>query len=82
VYFVNETVKNLKPEVARGAKLKCSSCGRKGAALGCYVKSCRKSYHVTCAAEIPNCRWDNVSSMLFHSVSYVNFCFHVLFDSM
>lgn len=64
VYFVNETVKNLKPEVARGAKLKCSSCGRKGAALGCYVKSCRKSYHVTCAAEIPNCRWDNENFLM------------------
>ncbi|XP_020539249.1 BRCA1-associated RING domain protein 1 isoform X2 [Jatropha curcas] len=58
VYFVDETVKNLKAELARGAKLKCSGCGLKGAALGCYHKSCRRSYHVTCAMEIAGCRWD------------------------
>ncbi|KAH7517420.1 BRCA1-associated RING domain protein 1 isoform X2 [Ziziphus jujuba] len=59
VYYVGETVKNLKAEVARGAKLKCSRCGLKGAALGCYVRSCRRSYHVTCAMEISKCRFDH-----------------------
>ncbi|XVF81030.1 hypothetical protein PTKIN_Ptkin15bG0123700 [Pterospermum kingtungense] len=59
VYYVGESVKNLKPELARGAKLKCSRCGLKGAALGCYVKSCRRSYHYPCAKEIPKCRWDH-----------------------
>ncbi|XP_058101493.1 BRCA1-associated RING domain protein 1-like isoform X2 [Magnolia sinica] len=58
VYFVGETVKNLEVEVARGAKIKCSSCGKKGAALGCYAKSCRRSFHVPCAVEILECRWD------------------------
>ncbi|KAK9265846.1 hypothetical protein L1049_027079 [Liquidambar formosana] len=58
VYYVGETVKNLKKELARGAKLKCSSCGLKGAALGCYEKSCRKSFHVPCAVEVLECRWD------------------------
>ncbi|TYJ28051.1 hypothetical protein E1A91_A07G231400v1 [Gossypium mustelinum] len=58
VYFVGDNVKNLKPELARGAKLKCSRCGLKGAALGCYVKSCRRSYHFPCTKEIPKCRWD------------------------
>ncbi|XP_057963551.1 BRCA1-associated RING domain protein 1 isoform X2 [Malania oleifera] len=58
VYFVSESVKNLKKELARSAKLKCSSCGLKGAALGCYAKSCRKSYHVPCAVQIVDCRWD------------------------
>ncbi|XVE77960.1 hypothetical protein DITRI_Ditri13aG0106100 [Diplodiscus trichospermus] len=59
VYYVGETVKNLKPELARGAKLKCSRCGLKGAALGCYAKSCRRTYHFPCAKEIPKCRWDH-----------------------
>ncbi|KAK7835722.1 brca1-associated ring domain protein 1 [Quercus suber] len=63
-YDDNENVKNLKAEVARGAKLKCSRCGKKGAALGCYMKSCRKSYHVPCAAEIANCRWDNENFLM------------------
>ncbi|KAJ7977203.1 BRCA1-associated RING domain protein 1 [Quillaja saponaria] len=58
VYFVDDVVKNLKAEVARGSKLKCSRCGLKGAALGCYVTSCRRTYHVPCAMEISGCFWD------------------------
>ncbi|KAL0435559.1 UNVERIFIED_CONTAM: BRCA1-associated RING domain protein 1 [Sesamum radiatum] len=58
VYFVGETIKNLEAELVRSSKLKCSSCGLKGAALGCFAKSCRRSYHVPCALEIPECRWD------------------------
>ncbi|KAJ1416628.1 Zinc finger, RING-type [Sesbania bispinosa] len=64
VYFVDEAVQNLKEEVARGAKLKCSKCGLKGAALGCYVKSCRKTYHVPCAMDISTCRWDHEDFLL------------------
>ncbi|KAK4281323.1 hypothetical protein QN277_012834 [Acacia crassicarpa] len=74
VYFVDETVKNLKAEVARGAKLKCSKCGQKGAALGCYVRSCRRTYHVPCAMEISACRWDDEEYlMLCPSHSHVKF---------
>ncbi|PSR89781.1 BRCA1-associated RING domain protein [Actinidia chinensis var. chinensis] len=58
VYFVGETVKNLKAEVARAARLKCSRCRLRGAALGCFEKSCHNSYHVPCAVEILGCRWD------------------------
>ncbi|KAL2486324.1 BRCA1-associated RING domain protein 1 [Abeliophyllum distichum] len=58
VYYAGETIKNLEPELARAAKLKCSRCGLKGAALGCFAKSCRRSYHVPCALKIPDCRWD------------------------
>lgn len=61
VYYEGDTIKNLDTELARAAKLKCSSCGVKGAALGCYVTSCRRSYHVPCAFEIQDCRWDMVS---------------------
>ncbi|CAL5193833.1 unnamed protein product [Lathyrus oleraceus] len=64
VYFVGETVKNLKKEVARGAKLKCTQCGLKGAALGCFVKSCKRTYHVPCAMNISTCRWDHVDYLL------------------
>ncbi|XP_058196920.1 BRCA1-associated RING domain protein 1-like isoform X2 [Rhododendron vialii] len=58
VYFIGETIKKLKEEVARAAKLKCSRCGLRGAPLGCFEKSCRKSYHVPCAVKIDDCRWD------------------------
>ncbi|KAG8389172.1 hypothetical protein BUALT_Bualt02G0201400 [Buddleja alternifolia] len=58
VYYVGVTIKNLESELVRASKLKCSSCGLKGAALGCFAKSCRRTYHVPCAVEIPDCRWD------------------------
>lgn len=61
MYFVGETVMNLEAELARASKIKCTHCGLKGAALGCYNKSCRRSYHVPCADELPDCRWDDVS---------------------
>ncbi|XP_028758270.1 BRCA1-associated RING domain protein 1 [Neltuma alba] len=73
-YFVDETVKNLRAEVARGAKLKCSKCGQKGAALGCYVRSCRRTYHFPCAMEISACRWDDEEYlMLCPAHSHVKF---------
>ncbi|XP_043690519.1 BRCA1-associated RING domain protein 1-like [Telopea speciosissima] len=58
VYFADDAVHNLEKEISRGAKLKCSHCGLKGAALGCYAESCRKSFHVPCAVQIEGCRWD------------------------
>ena len=73
MYYVDETVKNLKAEVARGAKLKCSKCGLKGAALGCYVKSCRRTYHAPCAMGISTARWDHV--VFLSLVRDILFCF-------
>ncbi|CAN8295721.1 unnamed protein product [Cochlearia groenlandica] len=64
VYYEGDTVKNLKPELARGMKIKCTKCGLKGAALGCFVKSCRRSYHVPCARETSKCRWDHEDFLL------------------
>lgn len=60
VYYEGDEIKKLEIEVARAGKLRCSSCGQKGAALGCYVKACRKTYHATCALKISDCRWDCV----------------------
>ncbi|XP_074583709.1 BRCA1-associated RING domain protein 1-like [Curcuma longa] len=58
VYFSGGIVKNFELELKRASKLKCSKCGLKGAALGCYDDNCLKTYHVTCAVQIPDCRWD------------------------
>ncbi|CAN4113706.1 unnamed protein product [Withania somnifera] len=58
VYYDGDIIKNLEAELGRASKLKCSVCGLKGAALGCLVKSCRRSYHMPCAFEIQDCRWD------------------------
>lgn len=59
VYFEEDSVFNLTTELARSKRIKCACCGIKGAALGCFEMSCRKSFHLTCAKLIPECRWDN-----------------------
>ncbi|XP_010687017.2 protein BREAST CANCER SUSCEPTIBILITY 1 homolog isoform X2 [Beta vulgaris subsp. vulgaris] len=58
VYFEDNIVVNLEEELTRSRRIKCSLCGVKGAALGCYEKSCRKSFHVPCAKLLRECRWD------------------------
>ncbi|KAJ0469480.1 putative chromatin regulator PHD family [Helianthus annuus] len=59
IYFKDGLIKNLESEIIRANKLKCSSCGKKGAGLGCCRKLCQKTYHVPCAYDIPDCRWDD-----------------------
>ncbi|XP_010439526.1 PREDICTED: protein BREAST CANCER SUSCEPTIBILITY 1 homolog [Camelina sativa] len=59
VYFNNFTAVNLDVELTRSRRISCTCCRLKGAALGCYNKSCKNSFHVTCAKLIPECRWDN-----------------------
>ncbi|XP_051870401.1 histone-lysine N-methyltransferase SETDB2-like [Pristis pectinata] len=44
-------LKDIKKEIKRGSKLKCSSCRRKGATVGCEVETCKKSYHYPCASD-------------------------------
>ncbi|CAK9277059.1 unnamed protein product [Sphagnum jensenii] len=56
VYFEGDKICNLSSEVTRGQKIKCSSCGKKGAALGCCIARCHKSFHYSCARALP-CRW-------------------------
>ncbi|KAI3903583.1 hypothetical protein MKW98_032237 [Papaver atlanticum] len=64
VYFEKDTAVNLGTEVARSKRIKCSCCGIKGASLGCYENSCRKSFHVPCAKMVPQCRWDTENFVL------------------
>eukprot|EP00850_Spirogloea_muscicola_P021714 SM000259S08736 [mRNA] locus=s259:65456:69273:+ [translate_table: standard] len=59
VYFEGDLVKNLKEELARAHRLRCSKCGERGAPLGCALAKCRRSYHYACAASIPACTFDN-----------------------
>ncbi|KAE7996126.1 hypothetical protein FH972_000874 [Carpinus fangiana] len=58
VYFQDDNAINLEAELTRSRRMKCCCCGNKGAALGCYAKNCRKSFHVPCAKLTPQCRWD------------------------
>lgn len=59
VYFGDDDVVNLESELKRSRRITCFFCGVKGAALGCYEMSCRKSFHVPCAKLTPECRWDS-----------------------
>ncbi|KAL8468583.1 hypothetical protein ACS0TY_031684 [Phlomoides rotata] len=59
VYFEGDNIVNLDTELSRSRRIRCCCCGIKGAALGCYEKSCRKSFHVPCARLTPECRWDS-----------------------
>ncbi|XP_077014303.1 histone-lysine N-methyltransferase SETDB2 isoform X2 [Tamandua tetradactyla] len=45
----NFDLESVKKEIKRGNKLKCKFCGKKGATVGCDVKSCTKNYHFFCA---------------------------------
>ncbi|XP_060250326.1 histone-lysine N-methyltransferase SETDB2 isoform X9 [Ovis aries] len=45
----NFDVESVKKEIKRGRKLKCTFCGKKGATVGCDLKSCFKNYHFFCA---------------------------------
>ncbi|RAL49791.1 hypothetical protein DM860_002082 [Cuscuta australis] len=59
VYFNDDDeIINLETELRRSRNISCSFCGVKGAALGCYEKTCRKSFHVPCAKRTLQCRWD------------------------
>nr|XP_011460685.1 PREDICTED: protein BREAST CANCER SUSCEPTIBILITY 1 homolog isoform X3 [Fragaria vesca subsp. vesca] len=58
VYFEDDIAMNLEAELTRSRRIKCCCCGIKGASLGCFEKSCRKSFHVSCAKMTPECRWD------------------------
>ncbi|KAK9268132.1 hypothetical protein L1049_010572 [Liquidambar formosana] len=64
VYFEDDTVINLEGELGRSRRIKCSLCGIKGAALGCYEKRCHRSFHVPCAKKMPECRWDTVNFVM------------------
>ncbi|KAL4577218.1 hypothetical protein LXL04_013323 [Taraxacum kok-saghyz] len=63
IYFKDGLIQNLDSEILRANKLKCSSCGKKGGGLGCYLETCPRTYHVPCAFDIPACRWDDTYLM-------------------
>ena len=45
----DEEVRNVDKELRRSKRLRCAHCGRGHAAIGCFVPSCRRSYHLSCA---------------------------------
>lgn len=72
MYFVEDEARNLSAEAARGLKMKCFGCGKRGAALGCCLNRCRRSYHYSCARAL-SCRWEEVMIyVLLHVFTILN----------
>ncbi|XP_060789909.1 G2/M phase-specific E3 ubiquitin-protein ligase [Neoarius graeffei] len=44
-------VDDIKKEVRRSARLRCMVCKKKGASVGCAIKSCRQKVHLPCGIE-------------------------------
>ncbi|OWZ24675.1 hypothetical protein PHMEG_000197 [Phytophthora megakarya] len=44
-------IMNLPKAIKRGRQLKCTSCHKFGATVGCVVTKCRRNYHLRCAVE-------------------------------
>ncbi len=44
----------VKDAIRRGRMLKCKVCGEKGATLGCFLRTCRCSFHLPCARRNKN----------------------------
>ncbi|XP_071403247.1 G2/M phase-specific E3 ubiquitin-protein ligase, partial [Centroberyx affinis] len=44
-------VDDIKQEIRRSARLTCFSCKKKGASVGCCVRSCRKKVHFPCGTK-------------------------------
>ncbi|XP_048218787.1 G2/M phase-specific E3 ubiquitin-protein ligase isoform X2 [Perognathus longimembris pacificus] len=44
-------IEDIKKEVHRASKLKCSICKKSGASIGCVAPRCKRSYHLPCGLE-------------------------------
>ncbi|CAI9089704.1 OLC1v1024324C1 [Oldenlandia corymbosa var. corymbosa] len=64
VFFEEDNAINLEAELRRSLKIKCGLCGNRGAALGCFERTCRKSFHIPCAKMTSQFRWDHENFVL------------------
>lgn len=46
---IDGSLQNVHSAISRGRGIKCSTCGSKGATVGCNVKNCGEQYHYKCA---------------------------------
>ncbi|XP_023656465.1 G2/M phase-specific E3 ubiquitin-protein ligase isoform X1 [Paramormyrops kingsleyae] len=44
-------VEDIKQEIRRSSRLTCNACKKKGASVGCNIKSCRKVVHLPCGIQ-------------------------------
>ncbi|XP_051001705.1 G2/M phase-specific E3 ubiquitin-protein ligase isoform X1 [Acomys russatus] len=44
-------IEDIRKEVNRASKLKCTVCKKNGASIGCVVPQCKRSYHLPCGLQ-------------------------------
>ncbi|NP_001161436.1 G2/M phase-specific E3 ubiquitin-protein ligase isoform 3 [Mus musculus] len=44
-------IEDIRKEVQRASKLKCTVCKKNGASIGCVVPTCKRSYHLPCGLQ-------------------------------
>ncbi|XP_034370533.1 G2/M phase-specific E3 ubiquitin-protein ligase [Arvicanthis niloticus] len=44
-------IEDIRKEVSRASKLKCTVCKKTGASIGCVVPQCKRSYHLPCGLQ-------------------------------
>ncbi|MBN3279702.1 PHF6 protein, partial [Polyodon spathula] len=49
--FGNFEIKTVIQEIKRGKRMKCTLCSQPGAAIGCEIKACVKTYHYHCGLQ-------------------------------
>ncbi|XP_065209632.1 PHD finger protein 7-like [Planococcus citri] len=66
---------DIEREVARGKKLSCSYCRKKGALIGCGVKSCKTMFHLPCgiSKQALSLYYDRFTSYCYKHRSWINF---------
>lgn len=64
--FAGFLIKDIKREVIRGKRLKCSYCKKNGSTIGCCVPICKKVFHL-------NCGQKHKSFHLFYD-SFLSYC--------
>lgn len=74
VYRAGNEWRNVPNEVARARGVACFECRRGGAAIGCSVATCRRSYHIGCA-ELAHCHVDRKRFVLYCPHHYLT---HIL----
>ena len=48
----NGSLMNVASAIARGMRIKCSLCRKKGATVGCCDSECRYTFHFRCAIKV------------------------------
>ncbi|XP_038612475.1 G2/M phase-specific E3 ubiquitin-protein ligase [Tachyglossus aculeatus] len=49
--FYGFLIEDIRKEVNRASKLKCSVCKKNGASIGCVARKCKRSYHYPCGIQ-------------------------------